>query len=36
VDDFVVVPADHVSLYYPQSGKPPASWETIRDRLNRG
>lgn len=36
VDDFVIVPADHVSLYYPiVDGKPPAAWDTIRDRLNR-
>ena len=34
VDDFVVVAADHVSLYYPQSGKRPAAWDTIQDRLN--
>jgi pimeloyl-ACP methyl ester carboxylesterase len=36
VDDFVVVAADHVTLYYPKSdGRPPAAWDTIRDRLSR-
>jgi hypothetical protein len=35
VDDFVVVAADHVSLYYPINGNPPAAWDTIRDRLNQ-
>ena len=36
VDDFVIVPADHVALYYPRAeGRPPAAWDTIRDRLNR-
>jgi pimeloyl-ACP methyl ester carboxylesterase len=36
VDDFVIVPADHVALYYPRAeGKPPAAWDTIRDRLSR-
>jgi pimeloyl-ACP methyl ester carboxylesterase len=32
VDDFVIVNADHVSLYM---GSPPAAWDTIRDRLRR-
>jgi pimeloyl-ACP methyl ester carboxylesterase len=35
VDDFVIVAADHASLVYPQNGKIPAAWDTIRDRLNR-
>jgi hypothetical protein len=35
VDDFVVVAADHVSLYYPTNGQPPAAWDTIRDRLKQ-
>jgi triacylglycerol esterase/lipase EstA (alpha/beta hydrolase family) len=35
VDDFLVLPADHASLYYPVDGKPPAAWAIIRDRLNR-
>jgi hypothetical protein len=34
VDDFVVVACDHEGLYYPVDGNPPASWDTIRDRLN--
>jgi pimeloyl-ACP methyl ester carboxylesterase len=32
VDDFVIVNADHASLYM---GSPPAAWDTIRDRLTR-
>lgn len=36
VDDFVIVSADHVALYYSRTkGQPPAAWDTIRDRLNR-
>jgi pimeloyl-ACP methyl ester carboxylesterase len=35
VDDFVIVAADHVSLFYPVNGHPPKSWDTIRDRLSR-
>ena len=35
VDDFVVVACDHVGLYYPKHGQPPAAWDTIRDRLER-
>jgi pimeloyl-ACP methyl ester carboxylesterase len=34
VDDFVVIAADHVGLYFPRGGTTPAAWETIRDRLN--
>ncbi len=32
VDDFVVLPGDHSTLY---QGDPPVAWETIRDRLAR-
>ena len=35
VDDFVVVHADHASLYLPNGNLPPAAWEAIRDRLSR-
>jgi pimeloyl-ACP methyl ester carboxylesterase len=35
VDDFVVVASDHVGLYHPVNGNPPAAWDTIRDRLNQ-
>lgn len=36
VDDFVIVAADHVALYYPRGeGQPPAAWDTIRGRLRR-
>ena len=35
VEDFVVLRADHASLYYPTtSDRQPAAWETIKDRLN--
>ena len=34
VTDYVVLPADHVSLYLPVDGHPPAAWPVIRDRLN--
>jgi pimeloyl-ACP methyl ester carboxylesterase len=33
VDDFVVVHADHASLYIAEGKTPPAAWDTIRDRL---
>jgi pimeloyl-ACP methyl ester carboxylesterase len=33
VSDYVVLPADHVSLYLPVEGRPPAAWAVIRDRL---
>lgn len=33
VSDYVVVPADHVSLYMPVGGNPPAAWAVVRDRL---
>jgi len=35
VDDFVVIHADHASLYLPNGRLPPAAWEVIRDRLAR-
>ena len=35
VDDFVVVHADHASLYLPNGKLPPAAWEVIRERLAR-
>ena len=34
VDDYVVLPADHNALYYPEYGKEPAAWAVIRDRLS--
>ncbi len=33
VDDFVIVPADHATIARSCDGCPPASWETIKDRL---
>lgn len=33
VNDFVVLPADHISLYLPVDGGPPAAWPVIRDRI---
>jgi pimeloyl-ACP methyl ester carboxylesterase len=33
VKDFVVMPADHLSLYMPMDGRPPAAWDVIRARL---
>jgi pimeloyl-ACP methyl ester carboxylesterase len=33
VSDYVVLPADHVSLYLSVDGRPPAAWPVIRDRI---
>jgi pimeloyl-ACP methyl ester carboxylesterase len=33
VNDWVVVPADHISLYLPLNDRPPAAWPIIRDRI---
>ena len=35
VDDFVVLPVDHSSIYLARDDQPPAAWETIRDRLKK-
>jgi triacylglycerol esterase/lipase EstA (alpha/beta hydrolase family) len=35
VDDYVVLPCDHASLYLSIGGRTPASWDVIRDRLKR-
>jgi pimeloyl-ACP methyl ester carboxylesterase len=35
VDDFVVVHADHASLYIADGKVPPAAWDAVRDRLTR-
>jgi len=35
VDDFVVVQADHATLYFGTAATPPAAWDTVRDRLAR-
>jgi len=35
VDDFVVLPADHNSLYASVDGKAPAAWGIIKERLER-
>jgi len=35
VNDFVVLPADHLALYYSIDGKPPAAYDTIKDRLGK-
>jgi pimeloyl-ACP methyl ester carboxylesterase len=36
VDDYIILPANHVSLYMPMDGKPPVAWPAIRDRLLAG
>jgi pimeloyl-ACP methyl ester carboxylesterase len=33
VADLVLLPADHTAMYCAVGGRPPAAWETIRDRL---
>ena len=33
VKDVVILPADHVSLYLPVGGRPPAAWAVAKDRL---
>jgi len=33
VTDYVVLPADHVSLYLPVDGRPPAAWAVIKERI---
>lgn len=33
VSDYVVLPADHISLYLPEDGNPPAAWPVIRQRI---
>lgn len=33
VSDYIVLPADHISLYLPVDGNPPASWPIIRQRI---
>ena len=36
VDDYILLPADHNSLYYTVDGaRAPAAWSTIQDRLHR-
>jgi hypothetical protein len=35
VDDFNVLPADHVELFKASGGNPPAAWPIIQDRLSR-
>lgn len=35
VNDFVVLPADHRSLYLSDAGKPPVAWAVVKDRLSR-
>jgi hypothetical protein len=34
VDDFVIVPADHIALYQRVQGHAPASWPIIQERLD--
>jgi pimeloyl-ACP methyl ester carboxylesterase len=34
VSDYIVLPADHVSLYMPVDGNPPVAWPVIRSRLS--
>ena len=34
VTDFVLLPADHMSLYLPLDGRAPAAWPVIQARLN--
>jgi alpha-beta hydrolase superfamily lysophospholipase len=33
VDDFVVLPVDHASIFCPVNGNPPAAYEIVKDRL---
>jgi pimeloyl-ACP methyl ester carboxylesterase len=33
VNDYVVLPADHISLYMPTDGNPPVAWPAIHERL---
>ena len=33
VDDVVVLPADHTTIYCSRNGNPPVAWRTIRERL---
>jgi pimeloyl-ACP methyl ester carboxylesterase len=33
VDDHILLPADHTTLYYGWGDEPPAAWEAVRDRL---
>ena len=35
VDDFVLVQADHATLYFGSGQNPPAAWATVRDRLGQ-
>jgi pimeloyl-ACP methyl ester carboxylesterase len=35
VSDFVLLAADHASLYMPDGTEPPAAWQVIKDRLAR-
>jgi pimeloyl-ACP methyl ester carboxylesterase len=35
VDDVVLLPGDHTSLYIPRNDQPPVAWATIRDRLSQ-
>lgn len=35
VGDFVLLPADHGSLYLSLDGRPPLAWESIQDRLSK-
>jgi pimeloyl-ACP methyl ester carboxylesterase len=35
VDDFVLLQADHATLYFGNGRNPPAAWDTVRDRLAR-
>jgi len=35
VTDYVVLPADHVSLYLPVDGNLPLAWPVVKDRLSR-
>jgi pimeloyl-ACP methyl ester carboxylesterase len=35
VKDFVILPADHRTLFLPEDGKLPAAWAIVKDRLSR-
>ena len=35
VSDFVVLPADHATLFFPLDGQPPAALNVVRDRLSK-
>jgi hypothetical protein len=33
VKDVVLIPADHIALFCPIDGHPPAAWQAVQERL---